>query len=42
MSAKNLLPESEYLAWDKELIEQRAEAMKAMLQFNTTGDKSVL
>ena len=39
---KNLLPETEYRAWDKELITLREETHKAMLQFNTTGNKQVL
>ena len=39
---KNLLSETEYRAWDKELITLREETHKAMLQFNTTGNKQVL
>lgn len=39
---KNLLPETEYRAWDKELVALRDETHKAMLCFNTSGDKQVL
>ena len=39
---KNLLPEKEYRAWDKELVALREKTMKSMLQFNTTGDKQIL
>lgn len=42
MSEKKLLPETEYRAWDKELVRLREETHKAMLRFNTTGDKQVL
>ncbi|TGX81321.1 sugar O-acetyltransferase [Palleniella muris] len=37
-----LLPETEYRAWDKEPVALRSEAHKAMIHFNTTGDKQVL
>lgn len=39
---KNLLPEMEYQAWDKELVALRDETHKAMLRFNASGDKQVL
>lgn len=39
---KNLLPESQYLAWDKTLIAERQAASKATMKFNTTGDMQVL
>lgn len=39
---KNLLPEREYRAWDKDMMRLREETHKAMLQFNTTGEKQVL
>ena len=39
---KNLLPEKEYLAWDKEQIEERMRTMRLLMQFNTTGDKRIL
>ena len=42
MSEKNLLPETEYRAWDVELVALREETHRAMLRFNATGDKQVL
>ena len=39
---KNLLPEKEYRAWDKEMVALREKTTKAMLLFNTTGDKQIL
>ena len=33
---KNLLPETEYRAWDNELVALREETHKTMLRFNTT------
>ncbi|WP_443731239.1 maltose acetyltransferase domain-containing protein, partial [Segatella buccae] len=42
MSVNNLLPETDYRAWDKKLVALREETHKALLLFNTTGDKQVL
>ena len=39
---KNLLPEREYLAWDKDMVALREKTQQLTLRFNTTGDKSVL
>lgn len=39
---KHLLPEKEYRAWDSELVALREETHRAMMLFNTTGDKRVL
>jgi len=42
MDKKNLLPEREYKAWDKELVESRKKASIATIKFNTTGDFEIL
>ena len=42
MSEKNLLPETKYMAWDKDMIEARSKASQATMRFNTTGDKAIL
>lgn len=42
MDEKRLLPEREYRAWDQDLVRLREETRRAMLRFNTTGDKQVL
>ena len=39
---KNLLPEREYLAWDKDMVALREKTQQLTLRFNTTGDKSIL
>ena len=39
---KALLPEKEYLAWDNKMIALREKTIKAMLIFNTTGNKQIL
>ena len=42
MDKKNLLPESEYKAWDEKLVEERKKASIATMKFNTTGDIEIL
>ena len=39
---KNLLPEQEYLAWDKDMVALREKTQQLTLRFNTTGDKNIL
>ena len=39
---KNLLPEKEYHAWDKDMVALREKTTRVMLLFNTTGDKQIL
>ena len=39
---KKLLPETEYLAWDEDLIARRQEAARLTMQFNTSGDRTIL
>lgn len=39
---KNLLPESDYRAWEKEQMDERNRTTQLMLAFNTTGKKEVL
>lgn len=39
---KDLLPEEDYQAWDKEMVALRERTMKAMLTFNATGEKQIL
>ena len=41
-SEKNLLPETEYRAWDKEEMDERMRTMALLLKFNMTGDKKIL
>ncbi len=42
MSEKNLLPESDYQAWNPELVAERKETAAAMLRFNMSGDMELL
>lgn len=37
---KNLLPEQEYLAWDKNMVALREKTQQLTLRFNTTGGKA--